>query len=208
MSTQPNDEWTMVNALLRQALVAVEAIMGANGLKAVLRQAGLERYADEKPPDNLETGARAVEYARLNQAIEEFYGRGGKGMLRRIGRASFQYAVREQAALMGIAGVALKLMPQKMRAKFILSNMAKALMDTNPQARIEVREDGDRFNYTDYRCAICHQRTADAPLCHLYVGSLEEALKWATGAEYVVSEVECVAAGSAACRFEIGPPGP
>ena len=39
-------------------------------------------------------------------------------MLRRIGKASFQYAVREQAALLGVAGVALKLLPEKQRMRF------------------------------------------------------------------------------------------
>ncbi|MCK7481556.1 MAG: hypothetical protein M0C28_33550 [Candidatus Moduliflexus flocculans] len=53
--------------------------------------------------------------------------------MRRIGKASFQYAVREQAALLGVAGVALKLLPERQRIKFILNSTADALKKSNPQ---------------------------------------------------------------------------
>ncbi|MFN8403940.1 MAG: hypothetical protein U0V48_10350 [Anaerolineales bacterium] len=41
-----------------------------------------------------------VAVCKLNAAIEEFYGRGGRGMLKRIGKAS-NMPQREQAALPG-----------------------------------------------------------------------------------------------------------
>jgi len=106
------EEAVIVNALVRQALVSAQEVMGENGLNAVLRSVGLERFVGNFPPNDTNLGIKTVEYANLNEAIEAFYGRGGKGMLRRIGKASFQYGVREQCALMGVAGVALKLMPQ------------------------------------------------------------------------------------------------
>ncbi len=200
------DDAPFVNALLRQALLAIAEVMGQHGLNVVLKDAGLERYVDNPPPNNLEAGAKAAEYARLNEALERAVGRAGKGMLKRIGRASFQWGVKEQAALLGLAGVALKLMPQKQRQKFILNNLAKALMDTNPDSLIVVEETGDQFLYTDYSCAICHTRHADKPVCHLYVGSLEEALKWATGQDLTVEEAKCKARGDPCCQFTIGAP--
>ena len=193
-----------VNALLRQALMAIEEVMGKHGLNVILKDAGLDRYVDNLPPNNLEPGAKAAEYARLNEALEKAVGRAGKGMLKRIGRASFQWGVKEQAALLGIAGVALKLMPQKQRQKFILSNLSKALMDTLPEALILVEEKEGQYHYTDYSCAICHTRHADKAVCHLYVGSLEEALKWATGQDIAVEEVQCKAKGDPCCQFVIG----
>jgi len=198
------DDSPFVNALMRQALQAIEEVMGKNGLNIILREAGLERYVDNPPPNNLETGAQAVEYARLNQALENFAGRASKGMLKRVGKASFQWGVKEQAALLGIAGVALKLMPQKQQKKFILTNMAKALMDTNPEGLITVEEKGDQLIYTDYGCAICHTRHADKPICYVYWGSLEEALKWATGADIQVEETMCKAKGDPYCQFVVG----
>ncbi|MFN2152356.1 MAG: 4-vinyl reductase, partial [Anaerolineales bacterium] len=93
------EDAVIVNALVRQALISVQEVMGENGLNTVLRTSGLERYIGNFPPNDLEPAIQTSDYARLNEAIEEFYGRGGRGMLRRVGKASFQYAVREQAAL-------------------------------------------------------------------------------------------------------------
>ena len=196
----------IVNALVRQALVAAEEVMGVNGLNAVLRTSGLERFVGNLPPDDLKPGVRAQEYARFNEAIESFYGRGGRGMLRRIGRASFQYAVREQAALMGLAGAALKLLPQKQRILFVLNNMANALKKTNPQVNAWIEEKDGRVAFIESTCAICNGRTSAAPICYLYIGSVGEAVRWASGVEYDVRETHCIARGDEYCRFEIGDP--
>ena len=197
----PPEEWRFTNALMRQAISAIGEVMGEQGLKVVLRQAGLERYVDELPPNDLEQGVATTEYATLNQAVEEFYGRAGKGMLQRIGRATFRYGVEEQGTLMGVAGTALKLMPQKTRVKFILTQMAKSLMDVNDETEIKVEETADGFVFADLTCGVCCGREAERPICHLYVGSISESVKWATGQDYQVREIECRAMGAEACRF-------
>ncbi|MCJ7432880.1 MAG: 4-vinyl reductase [Anaerolineales bacterium] len=197
------DDAVIVNALVRQALVSAQEVMGENGLNAVLRTSGLERYVGNFPPDNLEPGIQSLEYARLNQTIEEFYGRGGRGMLKRIGKASFQYGVREQASLLGVAGVALKLLSEKQRIKFILNGMANALKKSNAQVNAWV-EDGDMLAYLDATCAICHGRKSAEPVCHLYIGSITEAVHWATGETREIIETHCMAKGDPYCRFEVG----
>ncbi len=198
------EDAVIVNALVRQALVAAQEVMGENGLNAVLRTSGLERFIGSFPPDDLNPSIQASQYARLNAAIEEFYGRGGRGMLRRIGKASFEYAVREQAALLGIAGVALKLLPEKQRIKFILNSMVGALKKSNPQVQAWVEDSGDRVAYFESTCAICHSRQSETPICHLYVGSIGEAVRWATGREHQIVETHCLAKGDSHCRFEVG----
>jgi predicted hydrocarbon binding protein len=195
------EQWRFTNALMRQAIMAIGQVMGERGLRIVLREAGLERYVDELPPDDLEQDIATVDYAALNQAVEEFYGRAGKGMLQRIGRASFRYGVEEQATLMGVAGAAMKLMPHKTRIKFILTQMAKSLMDVNQDTSIEVQETPQGFVFADFTCGVCCCRKAEHPICHLYIGSISEAVKWGTGQEYEVREIECRATGAEACRF-------
>jgi len=195
------EQWLFTNALMRQAILAIGEVMGERGLNVVLRQAGLGRYVDELPPNDLEQGVSTVEYATLNQAVEEFYGRAGKGMLRRIGRASFRYGVEEQATLMGVAGAALKLMPRKTRVKFVLTQTAKSLMDVNDETYIEVQETPEGFVFADFTCGVCCCRKAERPICHLYIGSISEAVKWATGHDYEVRELECRAMGAETCRF-------
>lgn len=199
-----NASMMIVNALVRQALTSAQEVMGENGLNAVLRTSELERFIGNFPPDNLEPSIRASEYAKLNAAIEAFYGRGGRGMLRRIGKASFQYAVREQSALLGVAGVALKLLPEKQRIKFILNSMAGALKKSNPQVEAWVDDKGERLAYIESTCAICYDRHSTDSVCHLYAGSIAEAVQWATGREFKITETHCLAKGDEHCRFEIG----
>ena len=202
MSTR--EDAVIINSLVRQALTSAQEVMGDNGLNAVLRTSGLERFIGNLPPNNLEPSIQASQYAKLNQAIEDFYGRAGKGMLRRIGKASFQYAVREQAALLGVAGVALKLLPEKQRIKFILNGMVDALKKSNPQVDARLDESGGKLAYIESTCAICHSRHSETPICYLYVGSIGEAVKWATGKEHEIIETHCLAKGDPYCRFEVG----
>ena len=194
----------IINSLVRQALTSAQEVMGDNGLNTVLRTCGLERFIGNFPPNDLQPSIQASQYAKFNEAIEAFYGRGGKGILRRIGKASFQYGVREQAALLGIAGVALKLLPERQRIKFILNGLADALKKSNPEVKAWLDESGERLAYIESTCAICHSRESDKPICHLYVGSISEAVQWATGREFEVTETHCLAKGDEYCRFEIG----
>lgn len=198
------EEAVIVNALVRQALSAAEEVMGTHGLHAVLRTSGLERFIDNLPPDDLNPGIQAAEYAKLNEAIESFYGRGGRGMLQRIGKASFQYGLREQSALLGLAGAALKLLPEKQRIKFVLNSLVNALKKTNPQVEAWVEDDGDQLAYVESTCAICNSRHSDKPICHLYVGTIGEAVLWASGQKHEIIETHCLAKGDPYCRFEVG----
>lgn len=195
----------IANTLVLQALVAAQEVMGENGLNTVLRTAGLERYVGNFPPDDMNPAIKTIEYARFNEAIEAFYGRGGRGMLRRVGKASFQYAVREQAALLGLAGVALKVLPEKQRIKFILNSMAGALKKTNAQVEAWIEETADgHVAYIDRTCGICYDRHSNGAICYLYIGSIGEAVRWATGVEHEIHETHCTARGDEYCRFEVG----
>jgi predicted hydrocarbon binding protein len=194
----------IVNGIVRQALVSAEEVMGANGLQAVLRASGLARFVNNFPPNDMQPSIQTSDYAHLNQSIEEFYGRASKGMLRRIGKASFQYGVREQAALLGVAGVALKFLPEKQRIKFILNGMADALKKSNPEVDAWMEDKDGTLAYIERTCAICWGRESAQPVCHLYVGSVSEAVLWATGVEHEVTETHCIAKGDEYCRFEVG----
>jgi hypothetical protein len=196
----------IINSLVRQALTSAQEVMGDHGLNTVLKTCGLDRFIGNFPPNNLEPAIQTSQYAKFNEAIEAFYGRGGKGILRRIGKASFQYGVREQSALLGVAGVALKLLPEKQKIKFILNGMADALKKSNPEVKAWVDDSGDRLAYVESTCAICHGRHSQTSICYLYIGSIGEAVLWATGKEYEITETHCIAKGDEYCRFEVGEP--
>jgi len=194
----------IINSLVRQAFTSAQEVMGDHGLNTVLKTCGLDRFIGNFPPNNLEPAIQASQYAKFNEAIEAFYGRGGKGILRRIGKASFQYGVKEQSAMLGVAGVALKLLPEKQRIKFILNGMADALKKSNPEVNAWVDDSGDKLAYIESTCAVCYNRESPTPLCYLYLGSISEAVLWATGKEFEVTETHCLAKGDEYCRFEVG----
>lgn len=199
----PEKNLFIANAIMRQALVAIEEVMGQQGLHAVLRISGLEQYIQAAPPDDLEPAIRFEDYARLNKAIEEFYGRGGPGMLKRIGRASFHYGIREQPALMGLASTALKLMPQRQRIKFVLSSLGNAIKKASPDTEFWVDDRTENPAYCIRDCSMCAGRRAEKPAGHLLIGSLEAAVKWATGATPRIRETMCMAKGDPYGRFEV-----
>ena len=195
-----------VNALLLQMIRGIEEVLGTNGLHAVLRASDLERYVAAPPPNDLEHGILAREYAQLNAAIEEFTGRAGKGMLQRIGRSSFRWGIQEQSAVMGLAGIALKALPNRLRKRAVLLAIRKGLMDAVEFGSVDVGEENGVLVFTDYACTICHTRHSETPICHLYKGTLGEAMVYATGKDYrdfEIVETHCRAMGHDYCRFEI-----
>lgn len=197
------EERPMPNAALRVLLDAIEEVMGANGTKAVLNAGGLSNYIDNYPPKNLDMDANFEEYGAVQQAVEDFYGpRGARAMLLRIGRATFQFGLRDQPAILGLAGVALKALPEKTRMKLILERMAKAAVDRVNQPT-SVKEEDDAFYFIVDECP-CHWRPPhDKPCCFVTVGVLMEAMAWVTGKVHRVEEVACIANGASNCVYRI-----
>lgn len=196
----------IANANMRQLLLAAERVLTKDELDTILSQSGLERFVNELPEDNLNLEVSLDEYSRFSQAIEDKYGQGGKAVLRRIGQETFRKALEEQPALLGVAGLALKLMPESHRLRFVLKSVANVVQSTNPTADILIDESDGTFTYTEHNCAICRGRESEHPICYLKVGELDAAMRWVVGTRYRVRETQCSAIkGQNACRFEIIP---
>lgn len=195
-----------VNALLLQMIKGVEDVLGTNGLNVVLGTSGLERYINNPPPDDLGHDVLAREFAQLHESIETFTGRAGKGMLRRIGRSAFDWASKEQIKTMGLANLALAVLPQKLRMQAVLMGIKKGLVNNLDYSKIDIAFKDGVHIFTNHTNAIPHMRTSDTPVCHMLVGSLAQAMGFATGKDwqdFEVIETECRATGAASCRFEI-----
>jgi predicted hydrocarbon binding protein len=197
------EERPMPNAALRVLLDAIEEVMGENGTKAVLNAGGLARYINNYPPKTLDRQANFAEYGAVQQAVEEFYGpRGARAMLLRIGRATFQFGLKDQPAILGLAGIALKALPEKTRMKFILDKMANAASERIDQPSHVVEED-DAFYYIQDECPCRWRPEHDKPCCYVSVGALMEAMAWTTGKVYKVEEVACISNGATNCVYRI-----
>ncbi|HID62347.1 MAG TPA: 4-vinyl reductase [Anaerolineae bacterium] len=197
------EERRMPNVMLRNLLEAIAEVLGENGLKAVLNAAGLRQFIDNYPPNNVELGATFADYGAAEQAVEDVVGpKGAKMMLTRIGRATFRYALEEQPAVLGLAGVALKALPMNTRMKIVLASLAKAATkDVNQPTDIE--EHDDHFLFVVSECPCRWRGKKDKPVCFVTVGVLHGALRWATGKNFKIKEVSCIAMGDDACRYRI-----
>jgi predicted hydrocarbon binding protein len=199
------DERMMPNDALRLLFLAIEEVMGGEGMKAVLRGAKLERYIENYPPKNLDWGVKFSEYGGAEQAVENFYGpRGAKAMLQRVGRATFNYGMKDQSAVLGLAGQALKMMPIPTvnKQKLLLEQMVAAANKTiNQPTRLE--EDEDNFRWVVDHCVCLYRPKHESPCCFVTVGGLVQAMKWLTDKSYAVQEVTCMNVGGDACRYRI-----
>jgi predicted hydrocarbon binding protein len=191
------------NATLRVLFLSMEDVMGQNGVSAVLNSAGLSRFVKNYPPNNLEPSVTFEEYATVVKAVEDFYGaRAAKAQLVRVGRATFQYALKEHPTTLGLGGLALKMMPLNMQMKTVLGNVAGGMTkDLHEPAHIEER--ADHYVFVKDACGACQGRKAEKPVCFTTAGAILESLKWATGKNFDVTEIVCRAMGGATCTFRI-----
>ena len=192
------------NAALRTLFLAIEQVMGSNGIKAVLNFKGLKRFINNYPPNNLHKQVSYVDYGEAEQAVEDFYGqRGARVFMLRIGRATFRFALEEQPAILGVAGLALKLLPTDTRMKFILSRIAHGAGETLDMP-CHVEDTPDYFVYVVKDCPCrFRKRELKTPCCYVTVGALMEAMRWATGVEHNVTEFNCINIGNDACRYRV-----
>jgi predicted hydrocarbon binding protein len=200
------------DAYMRWALLAAEEVIGKQGLAVVLREAGLERFINNYPPEELMTPSRDItfgDYAAFNAALFDFFGRAGKSMVLRIGRLSTRRSIERQGEVFNIAAVvASKVLPVPMQIKIGLENIQKGFrklsQSVGQDQRLRVEDRGDKLAYVTEDCPMCAGKLADEAICWLWTGSLKEAAQWLTGKEFEVVQVECRAMGDPACVWEIG----
>ena len=191
------------NASLRVLFLSMEDVMGQNGVSAVLNAARLTRFVKNYPPNDLTLCVPFEDYATVVKAVEDFYGpRAARASLIRVGRATFQYAMKEHPATLGLAGLALKLLPLNMQMKTVLNNVANGMTkDLHEPAHVE--EQPDCYLYVKDACGACQGRQAAKPLCFTTVGAILESLKWASGKNFEVTETVCRAVGGPTCTFRV-----
>ncbi len=192
------------NLIAKIYLEAIEEIMGANGVKALLNMADMQDMIDNYPPGNLAKEFDFADFAHLNEAMEQMYGhRGGRALSLRAGRKAFDQGLKNFGAMVGVADRTFRLLPLKLRMKVGLGAMARAFSTTSDQISY-VTEEEDRFVYVIERCPVCWGRHADSPICHAAMGIIQEGLNWGTGGmQFKTAEVTCIAKGDPACTFTI-----
>ncbi len=192
------------NKMGRIILLALEEIMGHNGVNAVLNLAGLHHLINNYPPNNLDLGFPFDDLGAIHQSLEDMYGpRGGRGLATRAGRACFKYGLREFGPVLGISDLAFRLLPLNMKLKVGAEVLANTLNRYTDQI-VRLEEDPDHFHVHIERCPACWGRKTDSPCCNLTVGMIQEALFWMSGGKnFVVEETACIAMGDPTCTIRV-----
>ncbi len=190
------------NRVARYYILAMEEIMGKNGLNAILNLAKLPHLIDHYPPEDLEKKFDFAEFTALNAALEEMYGpRGGRGLALRAGRAAFARGLQGFGGLVGASDLAFKVLPLSTKLKMGLPMMAAVFNQVSDQIS-RVEEQGDHFVYYIDRCPVCWQRHTEKPVCFAATGLLQEGLRWLSGGkEFRVDEIACIGLGDPNCSF-------
>jgi predicted hydrocarbon binding protein len=200
----PQDaDLTIVNAQLRLTLIAMLEVMGEGPFDEILRKLFIQYRSDKLPPDNLQPGITAADYAKLMAMIEKTYRGGGVDILQRIGKAYFHSFLREQPALNNIARTTLSFWSEDRIVQFVLESLVEMMNQLNPHNDLRVDKESQLFIVIDHNCLVCYQQKADNSACHFTVGLIEEAVEWGTGKRYEVVESKCIAKGDNFCRFSI-----
>ncbi|MEO8356670.1 MAG: 4-vinyl reductase [Chloroflexota bacterium] len=204
ISTESTATFYYPNRMGRIILLSMEEVMGHNGVNAILKLGALPSLIDNYPPDNNERNFSFSRVRNLSEMLEHAYGpHGGRGLALRIGRACFNYGVRQYGTQLGLTEMAFRLLP--LPAKLSAGATAFAALFNNfTDQRVRVEHDNGKILWHIERCPLCWERKSPDPVCHLAVGLLQEALYWLSGGKvFTVEEKTCMAAGDETCTIVI-----
>lgn len=192
------------NKMGRIILLALEDVMGRNGVNAVLNLAHLQHLINNYPPNNLDLQFSFKEASGIQRALDDMYGpQGGKGLGTRAGRACFKYVLQEFGTMLGLTDLTFRALPLDIKLKIGFNAFAETLNKFSDQI-VRLQEDENQFFFVIERCPACWERQTLYPCCHLAAGLLHEALNWVSGGKsFEVEETNCIAMGEATCTFQI-----
>jgi hypothetical protein len=199
-----SDTFYYPNRMGRIILLSMEEVMGRNGVNAVLKLASLSHLIENYPSDNTELAFPFKTLGGITDMLESAYGpHGGRGLALRVGRACFNYGVRQYGTQLGLTEMAFRLLPLPMKVSAGARVFAELFNNLTDQ-RVRVEEADGRLLWHIDRCPLCWERKAQDPVCHLAVGLLQEALYWLSGGKvFNVEEQTCIATGDTSCTIVI-----
>ncbi len=184
--------------------MAMEDVMGHNGVSAVLNLAGLHDWVGSYPADDLERSVDFSAFSAINATLLIMYGpRGGRGLARRSAWVSIAGLLNELEAFSGLAEFA-ESQPGVETALEKGLPMVAAALDAMSDQKTNVQSESDHFTVVVERCPVCWGQKASEASCHAMAGWLEECLRWLTGGRtFEIVETHCRAMGDNACQFRI-----
>ena len=199
MTTRQNRH--IPNSYARYFMQAMKSEIGVYSLHMMLRDAGLEQYIDNLPPYDSKPGIQASDLAALHNAVREYFGRGARGTLNRIGRSTWQLIFADANMGPRVGFFIARLRSPLARSRKLLEHLAAQMRAPDGDVSVHLLDRDLIFMDTSSDSTFGY--SADAPICWATLGMIQAAVFEATGAEQSVEEISCRAAGAAACKFRI-----
>jgi hypothetical protein len=204
MESIPESGLFYPNNLARITLLALEDVMGANGLNAILRLADQTQLIGNYPPDDMDNEFDFANFSSIIGAMDEMYGaKGGRILAMRAGYATFNKMLQTlgEAVDVNDEGFMAMDLVEKVRVGFSLVGITFSQSTKNVPS---IKEDDNQFLYSLQYCPVCWGRTTDAHACFIITGLLRASLRWVTiGLEFNVTQSAAHSCGSATCDFII-----
>lgn len=186
----------------RQFLNILTDELGNEALVSILEKATLPAdLVDPQAVSRYNTATAAESYARIQQAMRFYYGRGARGTLIRIGRLLWPRLLETASIAERAQAQLVRTLPPSMRMKPALELLARFLRE-HPEGVTVHTLDLDLL-LVDRAGAVTLAQQEVSPICYVNIGLLQEALFWASGREHDVEERACRAAGASQCEFKI-----
>lgn len=186
-------------------LHAAGAEMGIFSLNMMLRQAGLDRIVDHPSAPGSLSEICSADYTAFLHAVREYFGRGARGTLNRIGRRAWQEFMQNAPLGQRIGLFFIQILPRATRRKLALEQLAGILRGDDGKVSVHLLDTELIFldQSSDGSFGVESSQPAAEPLCWVTLGMIQEALIWAVGDTCEVEEITCRAAGGETCKFLI-----
>lgn len=202
------DGFFLPNRFVRTTINALQEVVGAGAMKTIYRQANLPDLGENPLPDTMDCEFSFTNFSLLFNSLNEVMGRhGGRSLSIRAGRI----CMRLSGLTFGTSPLSATMPPVTSATDLLLvrlnrlSNFLNSVSDM--RTLVCKREGQPGYEFLIRQCPICTDRTAEESICGFFEGLLDEAVKEFSFKEtYQVVEIECLAAGSPACKYVITEP--
>jgi len=204
MDSVPGSGLFYPNNLARITLLALEDVVGINGVNALLRLANKNEYIGKLPPDNMESEVDFADFSMVFGALDEMYGtNGGRLLALRAGMATFDESLKNIGEAVDVNDPDFVSLPMAEKARVGIALVGITFMQSTKNLPT-IREDDEKYIYSVNNCPICWGRTTAEPSCHFFSGLLKGALIWVTrGVDFQITQIAAHSCGAKTCDFAI-----
>jgi predicted hydrocarbon binding protein len=192
------------NRMLYLALVTAEEIVGKNGVRSILNYAGLRKFIDNYPPNDLTETHSTGDYTRIMAGTIELIGeRGARAIMFRGGMKAFANMRENFPSLFNIQDEN----PGASTADDRFAEFAR-IYGIMVDASVPIW--GNIFKYYPCPegvaleispCNHCNGLKTREPICSSQVGFQFGTARWVMGRPITIVESHCIAVGDPMCRF-------